>query len=327
MYEHLRNDLLSELSSNIDSEILDYFMATLDKVVANYTISRKETSLAVVDDETTKLVKIYLASKKLEGCSDNTIKFYAGRLKIFFNTIQHKPDEIQPSEIRVFLAQYQLQNGVSNRTLDKFREVINGFFAWCVNEDYLIKNPCKNTKRIKYEVVPRTSLTRYQLENLRRECKTKRELAIVDVLYSTGVRVSELINMKFSDINNDTIHIVGKGKKHNTVYLNANAKLSLEEYIKVRKGNSDYIFVQNKKPYDKLSKRTVERILKRVGNELGYKVHPHTIRHTTATIAIENGMPITQVQKMLGHSSINTTQIYVDVSQADIAEAHKKYVI
>lgn len=329
MYEHFRNDFMMELSAFVSQADLDRIMKTLDRIASDYDVTKKETSLAVIDDEMTKLVKIYLSSKKLEGLSDITIKNYASHLRLFLEEVRKSPGEIETNEIRLFLVQYQANHGISDRSLDKFRQILNGFFDWLLNEEYISRNPCKNIKEIKYEVEPRHSLTRFQLERLRRACKSKRDLAIVDVLYSTGCRVTELINMKFNDVdfNENSISIVGKGKKHNTVYLNTNAQISLSEYLEVRPGSSEYLFVTEREPHDQISSRTIEHIFKGMGEKLGFKLTPHILRHTSATLALQNGMEITQVQKMLGHSSVNTTQIYAETSQEEVAVSHKKFVI
>lgn len=329
MYEHFRNDVLFELEHTFSASDLERITAVLDKVAANYTISERETALAVIDEETPKLVRLYLSSKKLEGLSDNTVALYANTLRLFFDNVRRIPQEVSTNEIRLFLAEYQMQNGISDRTLDKYRQILNGFFEWCMNEEYISKNPCKNIKEIKFEVEPRHSLTRLQLEQVRRACVTKRDLAIVDVLYSTGCRVTELVNMKFEDMDatGDSIRIVGKGKKHNTVYLNDAAKLSLDDYLKSRKGESEYLFISEYKPYKQLSTRSVEQFFSGIAKQLGFKLTPHILRHTSATLALQSGMPITQVQKMLGHASVNTTQIYAETSQEEVATSHKKYVI
>ena len=327
MYEHMRNALQMELMPQFTTTEIDKILTALDKIAADYTISERETALTVYQDEINKLVKIYLASKKLEGLSDKTIVMYANRLKIFFDHVQRKPEEVETNEIRTFLVLYQKEKDLSDRTLDKFRQILNAFFEWCVNEEYIPKNPCRNIKEIKWEVPPRKSLTRFQLERLRRSCKSKRDLAVVDVLYSTGCRVTELVNMKFADINGNEIHIIGKGKKHNTVYLNTNAQISLDEYLKVRKGDSPYIFVTDRKPYRQLSVRSVQHMIGKLAAELGYFITPHILRHTFATLAVQNGMDITKVQKALGHSSVTTTQIYAETTQADVAIQHQKYVI
>lgn len=328
MYEHFRNSLLFELTNKFNSSDINYIFNALDKIALNFNISEKETALSVIEDNIPKLVKLYIASKHLEGCAKTTLNLYFSRLKTFFETVNKQPQEIQTNDVRMFLFQYQLQVGISDRTLEKFRQILNGFFEWCLNEEYITKNPCKNIHEIKYEVKPRHSLTRLQLEQVRRLCKTKRDLAIVDTLYSTGCRVSELINMKFNDVDfiNNSIHIIGKGGKHNIVYLNTNSQLSLNDYINTeRKGNSDYIFVSYRSPFNGLSVRSIQNLFDDMN--VNFKISPHILRHTSATLALQSGMPITQVQKMLGHSSVATTQIYAETSQEDIAISHKRYVI
>lgn len=330
MYEHLRNAFMLELQGHMPRTTLEFILNKLDKIVSDYEITEKVTSLAVIDDIIPKVVRIYLSSKKLEGASEATISNYATILRVFFDAIRKQPEEIETNEIRLFLATYQMNKEISNRTLDKYRQVLNAFFTWCTNEEYLAKNPCKNIKEIKYEAKQRHSLTRFQLEKLRRACESKRDLAIVDVLYSTGCRVSELINMKFSDLNESehSIKIIGKGKKHNTVYLNDSAQISLSEYLKCRKGDSDYIFVSERSPHGKLSARAIEHTIKLLGKKIGVStLSPHILRHTSATLALQSGMPLTTVQKMLGHASPNTTQIYAETSQNDVATSHQRYVI
>ena len=329
MYEHFRNDVLSGLMPFFTRDQLNRIGTVIDSAAANYTISEKETALVVYNDEIHRIVNLYLASKKLEGLSKLTIEFYANRLRKFFDDVNMPPKDITTNSIRMFLVTYQQREKVSDRTLDKFRQILNSFFTWCVNEEYIVKNPCKNIHEIKYEVEPRHPLTRIEFERVRRACITKRDLAIIDVLYSTGCRVNELINMKFSDMNcnNNSIEIIGKGRKHNTVYLNTNAQISLNEYFKERKGNSEYIFVSQRKPYNQISVRSVQTILAEIGKKLNIDLYPHRIRHTSATFALQQGMPLEQVQKMLGHSSVATTQIYAEVSKEDIAVSHRKHVI
>lgn len=329
MYEHLRNELLLELQPHFNSSAVDLIMGKLDKVAANYDIAERETALTVLDDGIPQVVRLYLASKKLEGLSDLTIKMYFNRLKIFFDAVHKEPQNVEANDIRLFLASCQMQKKISDRTLDKIRQILNCFFQWCLNEEYISKNPCQNIKDIKFEAKPRRALTRFQLERLRRTCKNKRDLAIIDVLYSTGCRVAELVNMRFCDIDtvNNSVQILGKGKKYNTVYLNTNAQISLNEYLKERKGNSEYVFVTERKPYKQLSIRSIQHTLKVLDKELNYNISPHIIRHTSATLALQNGMPITQVQKMLGHSNVSTTQIYAETLQTDVAVSHHKYVI
>ena len=329
MYEHLRNDFAMKLYTDYGKQDISKILSALDSVVKDYEISEKTTALTVVEDQMPKELKIYFASKKLEGLSENTLILYRLRLRAFFNEIGCRLQDIDTNTIRLFLAEYQMRTGITNRTLDKYRQILNGFFDWCVNEDYIAKNPCKNIKEFKYEVEPRHALTRYQLELVRRSCKTKRDLAIVDMLYSTGCRVSELVNIKFEDIDNDkhTVHIVGKGRKHNTIRINDVARISLNEYLKERKSTSEYVFTSYYKPYRQITTRCVELMFSEIGKELNIKITPHIIRHTTATLALQGGMDITQVQKLLNHSSVKTTQIYAETAQDDMLEAQRRYVV
>lgn len=330
MYEHFRNELVSKLSkTQLKSSDLMIVLSAVDAVANNYDFNEKSTELAVYNDIFPKLAELFLQSKKLEGLSENSLTLYRGRLKIFFETMQKNPEEITTNDIRCFLVGYQKRTGISDRTLDKFRQIINVFYTWLTDEEYITKNPCRNIKEIKYEVTPRRSLTRMELEMIRRACKTKRDLAIVDTLYSTGCRVSELVNMKISDINTEdkSIHIIGKGKKHNTCYFNTNAQLSLNEYMEERKDDNPYLFVTSRRPFNKLSTKNVELIFKKLSISTGIIVTPHIMRHTCATLSLQSGMPLPQVQKMLGHASSDTTLIYAEISKDTIKNSHIKYVI
>jgi site-specific recombinase XerD len=329
MYEHLRNDFISRLSSDYGRKDIERITAMLDSVVKDYEISSRNTDLMVVDDTMPRLVKIYLASKAVESCSDLTIRNYRIILEKFFYMVTKAPQDIEANDIRLYLAAYKMQHKISNRTLEKHREIICAFFSWLADEEYIPKNPGKTLKAIKYEVTPRHALTRFQLERLRRMVKDKRELAILDVLYSTGCRVSELVNIKLSDLDMDarSIHIIGKGSKHNTVYLNNNAYISLLDYLEIRKGNSPYLFPRCRYPYEQLSVRAVQHIFDKYRNKLGCELSPHIVRHTTATLSLQAGMPITQIQKMLGHANVSTTQIYAETCQDDLIQSHKKYVV
>lgn len=328
MYEHLRNDFSARLSQDYGREDITRIVAILDKIAQDYDISEKTTALALVDT-IPKEVKTYLASKRLEGLSEKSLKLYALRLRQFFETVRKPSQEVTTNDVRMYLATYQEQRRISDRSLDKMRQVLCCYFNWLVDEEYINKNPCRTIKAIKYEVIPRKSLTRKQLEMLRRQCTTKRDLAIVDVLFSTACRVSELVNMRLSDLTEDgkAVHIIGKGNKHNIVYLNSNAILSLEDYLQDRKGQGDYLFTSNYRPYNKLTTRTIEALFRQYSETLNVRITPHIIRHTTATLALQSGMEITQVQKMLNHTSVTTTQIYAETSQEDVRQAHERYVV
>ena len=330
MYEHFRKEITLGLSNIISNRDLLVVLSVIDKVAENYEVSERETHLAVLrSGEFPEIAKMYLVAKHIEGLAKTTLDFCKGRLELFFRYVQKDVFEVTTNDIRIFLNQYEVQHKVKDVTLEKTRECINGFYQWLVDEDYLAKNPCKQIPKIKCEYKQRQALTQIELETLRRKCQNPRDLAMVDVLYSTGVRVTELVNMKLSDVDweDHSIHIIGKGKKHHTVYLNANAILSLTKWLEVRDSDEDYIFTSFRDPYRQLSTRMVEVTLGRLGEGFKKPVSPHIIRHTTATRALQNGMPVDQVQKLLNHSSLMTTQRYAETLQSDVKTAHSKYVI
>lgn len=271
--------------------------------------------------------------KKLEGLSDGTLYNYRLHLHRFFLETQKSPENITPNDIRVFLYCYQEQRKISNRSLDKYREIICNFFEWAYNEDYLEKNVAKALKPIKYEIKPRKALNQIELEYLRKSCFTLKEKAIIEFLYSTDCRVSELADLKKCDINFDTktVHILGKGKKHRISFMNAKCIVTLREYLASRDDTNEYLFVSDRKPHNRIHKAGVEKIVRNISNRAiistGKHVTPHTLRHTTATTAMQNGMPVEDISKLLGHSQISTTMIYAETSFENIQNEHKRYVI
>lgn len=330
MYEHFRQQVALGLSNTVKKTDLEMILAVIDKVADNYDITERETHLAVMGDgDFPEVAKMYLVAKHIEGKSKATLDLLKNRLGIFFRYITKNIFEVTTNDIRLFLNAYQFQHQVKDVTLEKTREIIVGFYQWLEDEEYIEKNPGRKINKIKCEEKQRESLTRMELELLRRKCENSRDLAIIDVLYSTGVRATELVNMKLSDINWDehSIHIIGKGKKHHTVYFNDRALISLNDWLNDRDSDSDYIFTSFRDPYGPIGTRMVETLLKRLGEGFNKPVSPHVLRHTTATIALQNGMPIDQVQKLLNHSSLVTTQRYAQTLQQDIKTSHTRYVI
>lgn len=303
-------------------------------VAYNYDISKKTTEVATQNTEDMpQLLKTYLVCKKMEGLSEATLYNYGHCLKIFFNTLNKLPEQITANEIRVFLYKYQEERKISNRTLDKYREYISWFYQWACDEEYIERNPARAIKPIKHEVKPRQALSQIELEYLRKACTTPKEKAIIEVLYSTGCRISELVNLNKFDIdwNEKSVHLFGKGSKHRTSFLNAKAEVALHEYLETRMDAEECLFVSDRRPYHRIKSDALQKIVRtiseRASNNIGKHVTPHVLRHTTATTAIRNGMSVEDISKLLGHEKIDTTMIYAKTSMANVQAGHKKYIV
>ena len=333
-YEQMRNDFLFELelmAPDMPSEIRSAICAALDRACHKYTIDHKETSLAVIEDVVPEIAKVYIAVKKTEGLSNATLSNYARVLRQFFECVRKPAEQITANDIRMYLYNYQKSHSVSDRTLDKYRETICWFFSWAYREEYIAKDPGRSVKAIKYTARERQALTQLELEHLRLGCKTKREKAMLEFMYSTGCRVSELTAVKISDLNirEGTVSLFGKGKKYRTSFINAKAEVAIAEYLASRDDSTNYLFVSERAPYGKLTKAAIEKIVGQISDRspVAKYVTPHIIRHTTATQAVNNGMPIEGVSKLLGHASIATTMIYARVSKESVQMQHNKCII
>lgn len=332
MYEQMRTDFLVRLTG-MEEITVDSVLNALDHVASKYDIQKKETDLVIYTGGLPELVKVYLVCKKMAGLSEATLGGYKTILTVFFREINKSPQLVTANDIRLFLYRYQEDKKVSMRTIDKYREYVVRFFAWAHTEGYLQTNPASNITAIKYEEKPREALSQVELEYIRMACVTDRERAIVEFLYSTGARVSELTKLKRNDIDwyEKSVHLFGKGKKHRTSFLNAKAEVALKRYLDSREDDCDSLFVTERKPYRGIQKDGIERIIRmiseRVEAQVGKHVTPHVFRHTTATSALQSGMAIADISKLLGHESIDTTMIYTHSSVQDVQAAHKKHIV
>ena len=275
------------------------------------------------------LLKTFLITKKFEGCTSSTLNGYYNILYQFLYSLEKSPLEADASDIRSYLIKYQDIHSCSNRTLDNMRLVFSSFYNWLENESYIVKNPLKKIKRIKYDRVILQPFTDEELESLRGACHTYRELAIIEFLYSTGCRVSEVCAIDKTDINftyRETV-IFGKGKRERVVYFNAKAKLYILKYLSSRQDNNQALFVTNRYPYRRMERSGIEFICKKIGDKAGIEhCHPHRFRRTLATNLIDKGVPIEQVQTLLGHSKLDTTLLYANVNQSNVKTNHNKHV-
>lgn len=274
-------------------------------------------------------LKIFLDAKKIEGCSERTLDYYEKTIRHLLNNVNTPLRKMSTDEIRAYLVSYQKINDCGKVTIDNIRRNISSFFSWLEEEDYILKSPMRRIHKIKAKTVVKETISDEAIEKLRDECKEKRDLAIIDILYSTGMRVGELVNLNISDIDFEQRECVvfGKGDKERRVYFDAKTKIHLKEYLESRKDTNPALFVTLNAPHNRLQISGVEIRIRTLGQRLGLsKIHPHKFRRSMATRAIDKGMPIEQVQKILGHSQIDTTMQYAIVNQNNVKTSHQKYI-
>ena len=271
-------------------------------------------------------LKAFLAAKKIEGCSERTIQYYRVTIAKMLSQINIPVRKISTDDIRGYLVAYQKINNCGNVTIDNIRRNISSFFSWLEEEDYILKTPMKRIHRIKTKKQVKAIISDEEIEILRDNCN-KRELAIIDLLYSTGIRVGELVNLDIDDVDfeNRECIVFGKGDKERKVYFDAKTKIHLKNYIATRTDNNPALFVSFNAPHNRLKISAIEICMRNLGRSLDlWRIHPHKFRRTRATRAIDKGMPIEQVQKILGHSQIDTTMQYAIVNQNNVKISHQK---
>lgn len=274
-------------------------------------------------------LSMFLAAKQIEGCSARTIQYYKVTVEHMIRRIPLEIRKITTDDIREYLAEYQKMNSCGKVTVDNVRRNLSSFFSWLEEEDYILKSPMRRIHKIKTKQAVKEVITDEMIEQLRDHCKCKRDLAMIDLLYSTGIRVGELVGLNRTDINFGERECVvyGKGDKERRVYFDAKSKLHLQDYLKERVDDNPALFVTLDAPYERLKISGVEIRVRELGRKLNMdKIHPHKFRRTMATRAIDKGMPIEQVQKILGHSQIDTTMQYAIVNQNNVKSAHRKYI-
>lgn len=274
-------------------------------------------------------LKMFLDAKKIEGCSERTLLYYRTTMVRFFEINLDPVRKITTECIRKYLADYQKINNCSNATVDNIRRNISSFFSWMEEEDHILKSPMHRIHKIKTKKQVKEVISDESIEKLRDSCNCPRDLAIIDLLYSTGIRVGELVNLNRNDINFEERECVvfGKGDKERRVYFDAKAKLHLQNYLKSRNDDNPALFVTLDAPHDRLKISGVEIRLRELGRKQNLeRIHPHKFRRTMATRAIDKGMPIEQVQKILGHSQIDTTMQYAIVNQSNVKASHRRYI-
>lgn len=349
----MREQLYNELSMAITSQALDGDTANELQnkflvILNNYEISKRETEIVVRSEDRNKvLLQKFLIAKSVSGRTKRTIEYYKKELFKILMFINKPADEITTDDIRYYLAVRQTQHGISKTTANNELRILKSFFSFLLAEEIVARNPCLKIEQIKQTKKQKTAFSEMEVEKIRNACRNGRESAMVEVLLSTGCRVSELAGIMIEDIKGDSVVVRGKGEKYRTVYLNAKAILSINNYLAERNDNNPYLFCGGKadslKAYNSVKglwytkpeligdggadKSAVGGVIRNIGKRAGVeKVHPHRFRRTCATFALRRGMPIEQVSKMLGHESIDTTMIYLDLSENELQQSHKKYV-
>ena len=331
MYERVRTELMGRLSAKFPVEDIQSIMSVFDRVMADYEVTAKETAIQVYDNSLRETAKMYIMCRRTEGIAKGSILNIKYTLDRFINAVGKPLEEITTNDVRVYLIVYQQQNNTSPVTLDKIRERLNRYFTWCVEEGYITINPMRRVAKIKAPKSERHALSEEELEFCRNSCKTLRDKAMLEVLYSTGARVAEIANLNLSDIDwqNSSAKVFGKNSEYYTVYFNAKARVALRRYLNSRDDSCPALFVTNRKPIRRMCQSAIRNAVEEIGKraEISKVVSPHIMRHTMATMALQHGTPLEVVQRMLNHKSPATTQIYAEMDRTAVAAAHKRAVI
>ena len=323
MYHQIIAAVETAMAPHLSNEQLDILHDTLVQAM------QELPDTATVEEIAPDLVQIFLSAKRVEGCSDKTVLYYDSTIRNVLNAVGKDVREVTTDDLRIYLDRYQSTNGVSKVTIDNIRRILSSFFSWLEDEDYITKSPVRRIHKVKTCKTVKETYSDEALELMRDHSECVRDLAIIDMLASTGMRVGELVKLDRSDIDftNRECVVLGKGNKQRKVYFDARTKIHLQRYLSGRKDDNPALFVTLQRPYNRLQISGVEIRLRRLGEKLNLnKVHPHKFRRTLATMAIDKGMPIEQVQQLLGHQSVDTTLQYAMVNQSNVKQSHRRYI-
>lgn len=310
----INNAQLQKLQQILEHELFD------KKIVASSNIQ---------EDASEDLLEIFLSAKRIEGCSEKSLVYYRNTIQVMLETVAKSVREIETDDLRGYLTDYQKEKNSSKVTIDNIRRILSSFFSWLEDEDYIIKSPVRRIHRVKSATTIKETYSDENLETMRDSCTELRDLALIDILASTAMRIGELVLLNRKDINFEERECVvfGKGSKERMVYFDARTKIHLQEYLNSRTDDNPALFVSLRAPYVRMKIGGIEARLRGMGRNLGIeKVHPHKFRRTLATMAIDKGMPIEQLQQLLGHKRIDTTLQYAMVKQSNVKIAHRKYI-
>ena len=323
--------ITNEMSNNLTNYQIELLKNVLIIQFQNIEITVLTDEIKKKEEQNTneKFINSFLSAKEIEGCSQRTISYYKENIQRLISKLEKPIKGITTEDIRNYLSNYKEINNCGSVTIDNIRRVFSSFFAWLEDEDYIIKSPVRRIHKVKTASIIKETFTDENIEKMRDECKNIRDLSIIELLISTGMRVGELVNLNVDDLNLEDRSCVvqGKGNKQREVYFDARTKIHLMQYLNIRKDNNKALFVSKNKPHQRLSISGIELIVRRLGAKTDVnRVHPHKFRRTLATMAIDKGMPIEQVQKLLGHVKIETTMHYAMVNQSNVKISHRKYI-
>lgn len=329
MKEMIIDSVLRRMQAVLNNEQLLLLRTVLSNRLSNVSIIAADSSVDCESPCNERLLAIFLDAKRVEGCSEKTIRYYESTLKKLFADVEKPMVAVKTEDLRNYLSDYRFRTGCSKANIDNLRRIISSFFSWLENEDYILKSPVRRIHKVKSEKQVKETYSDETMEALRDGCNCIRDLAMIDLLSSTGIRVSELVGLNRSDIDFEGRECIvfGKGSKERPVYFDARTKVHLKCYLDSRDDDNPALFVTLQKPHDRLEISGVEIRVRELGRKLGVgRVHPHKFRRTMATRAIDKGMPVEQVQRLLGHSKIETTMEYAMVDQSNVKSSHKKYL-
>ena len=327
MKQQIIINVMQQMLPHLDNAQMQKLQKVLEIALFNCEITaqteKKDT------DDNPKLIEAFVAAKRIEGCSEKTLIYYRITIETMVASIDKGIRHIQTEDLRSYLTDYQSKNQSSRVTIDNIRRILSSFFSWLEDEDYILKSPVRRIHKVKTATNIKETYTDEDLEKMRDNCTELRDLAMIDMLASTGMRVGEMVLLNRNDIdfNERECIVFGKGSKERVVYFDARTKIHLQNYLRSRKDDNPALFVSLKSPYERLKIGGVEVRLREFGKQLGLqRVYPHKFRRTLATTAIDKGMPIEQLQQLLGHRKIDTTLQYAMVKQSNVKIAHRKYI-
>lgn len=329
MKRQLINNIMQGMLRFLNNSQLIQLQKVLENEMAWVEITECQQSVDMIEQNNDKLTEAFLSAKRVEGCSEKSLKYYKATIEAMLKTTQKRIQEINTDDLRAYLTEYQNKKNASRVTIDNIRRILSSYFSWLEDEDYILKSPVRRIHKVKSATTVKETYTDEALEKMRDNCENLRDLALIDMLASTGMRVGELVLLNREDINflERECIVFGKGNKERIVYFDARTKIHLQNYLDRRTDKNSALFVSLKEPYERLKIGGIEVRLREMGKRLDIpKMHPHKFRRTLATTAIDKGMPIEQVQQLLGHQKIDTTMHYAMVKQQNVKLAHRKYI-